>query len=194
MVPSLAHSPPKANHPNRKSSILFWTAPDLRKCRKLSRNGLKSPPEKARKHTLTSNNAKLDTLDTSVCESYVREVTTTRNTPMFLFFLVFLKSLKSNPFLFFNSSLSLLLYFKLPCPECPYSSSSSKTPGRKRLMRFTTWTPQGHLRPQSAVLDESAKIIIRFLSGFSGSSQVAKPQVRTGALPPLARAHAHGRV
>lgn len=57
-------------------------------------------------------------------------------------------------------------------------------------MRFTTWTPNGHLRLRSAVLDESAKIILRFLSGFSGSSQVAKPQVRMGMLPIYARARA----
>lgn len=57
-------------------------------------------------------------------------------------------------------------------------------------MRFTTWTPLGHLRLRSAVLDESAKIIIRFLSGFSDSSQVAKPQVRIGMLPIYAHARA----
>ena len=57
-------------------------------------------------------------------------------------------------------------------------------------MRFTTWTPLGHLRLRSAVLDESAKIIIRILLGFSGSSQVAKPQVRIGMLPIYAHARA----
>ena len=57
-------------------------------------------------------------------------------------------------------------------------------------MRFTTWTPNGHLRLRSAVLDESAKIILRILSGFSGSSQVAKPQVKVGMLPIYAHARA----
>lgn len=109
--------------------------------------------------------------------------------PIFVSCWVFLKSFKSNP-LFFNSSLPLLLYFKLPCLKCPCSSSSSKLPGRKGLMRFTTWTPQGHLRTLSAVLDESAKIILMFLSGFSGSSKVAKPQVRVGMLPIYACARA----
>ena len=140
-----------------------WTASDLHKCRKLSENGLKCPPEKARKHILTSNNAKLDTPDTSVCVFPIRE---RQNTPLCISSLNFFESLKSTLLHFF----SLLLYFKLPCLKCPYSSSSSKIPGRKGLTRFTTWTPQGHLRLRSAVLDESAKIILRFLSGFSGSS------------------------
>ena len=107
------------------------------------------------------------------------------NTSMFLFLQIFEES-QINPLLL----LSLLLYFKLPCLKCPCSSSSSKLPGRKGLMRFTTWTPQGHLRTLSAVLDESAKIILTFLSGFSGSYQAAKPQVRIGMLPIYARARA----
>ena len=160
---SLPYSPPKASPATENLRTSPWTASDLRKCRELSKNGPKCPPENARKRILTSNNAKLDTSDTSVCESYVREMTTT---PMLVISLIFLKNLKSN----LHSSLSLLLYFKLLCLKCPYSSSSSKTPGRNGLMRFTTWTPQGLFRPRSAVLDESAKIIIRFLSGFSGSS------------------------
>lgn len=108
------------------------------------------------------------------------------NTPYSYLLPNFSKSFKSTPL----HSSSLLLYFKLPCLKCPCSSSSSKTPGRKGLMRFTTWTLQGHLRPRSAVLDESAKIILRFLSGFSGSSQAAKSQVRIGMLPIYARARA----
>ena len=107
------------------------------------------------------------------------------NTSMFLFLQIFEES-QINPLLL----LSLLLYFKLPCLKCPCSSSSSKLPGRKGLMRFTTWTPQGHLRTLSAVLDESAKIILMLLSGFSGSCKVAKPQVRVGMLPIYARARA----
>lgn len=96
-------------------------------------------------------------MDTSICVFPLREIT---STPCVSFLSDFWEV--SNQF---TSFFSLYYIFQIPCLSSPCSSSSSKLPGRRWLMRFTTWTPLGHLRLRSAVLDESAKIILRFLSG-----------------------------